>query len=61
MYMIPMELLSICYFNIHFQLPHLKLMKCMNKFEEIDPKIAISDQNTIRIKLSKENYEKYQT
>ena len=57
MYMILMELqfLSICYFHVHFQLPHLKFIKCMNTFEEIDPKIAISDQNTIRIKLSKEN------
>ena len=48
MYKIPMELkfLSICHFHIHFHLtPTIEMV----------PEIAISDHNTIRIELFKQN------
>ena len=58
MYMVHMELkfLSICYFYIHFHLtPTVEVNEMSEKKEEIVPNIAISDYNTIRNKLSKQN------
>ena len=51
--MIPMELeiLTICYFHIHFHLTATSEVDEMyeNK-EEVVPKIAIFDHNTVKIK-----------
>ena len=53
MYMIPMELkfLTICHFHIHFQLTAIsEVDEIYENKEEMLPKIAIFDHNTIKIK-----------
>ena len=53
MYTIPMELkfLSICYFHIHFHLTDTsELDEMYENKEEMVPKIAIFDHNTIKAK-----------
>ena len=53
MHMIPMELtcLSICYFHIHFHLTTtIEVDEMYEHLEEMVPKVATVDHNTINIK-----------
>ena len=56
--MIPMKLqfVFVCYFHSHFNLTSsVEVNEMYDKFKEIDPKIAIFDQNISIIQLLRQN------